>query len=174
MARQTIRSEGNKAEVEFLKLVDGARLSDNPRRGDVIVPVDGKDFYVEIKECHAKPSGTGTINQVRPIKYICCVIWAPKHGYWYVLSPDQLVRFAAEKKRGQHTEIPFECMNFSLSSLDEEYHTKCKGKNLAKVVVEAVRRGETHASLRALMNDAFQEIRAMSEKYKQAVKEHRV
>ncbi|MCH8314416.1 MAG: hypothetical protein IIA64_00450 [Planctomycetes bacterium] len=65
-------------------------------------------------------------------------------------------------------------MNFSLRSLDEEYHTKCKGKNLAKVVVEAVRRGETHASLRALMNDAFQEIRAMSEKYKQAVKEHRV
>ena len=174
MARQTIRGEGHKAEVEFVKLVDGARFSDKSKRGDVIVHVDGKDFYVEIKECHAKPGKTGTINQVRPIKYICCVIWAPEQGCWYVLSPDQLVRFAAEKPRGHHNEIPFECMNFSLRSLDEKYHTKCKGKNLAKVVVETVRRGETHASLRALMNDAFQEIRAMSEKYKQAVKEHRV
>ncbi|MCH8314418.1 MAG: hypothetical protein IIA64_00460 [Planctomycetes bacterium] len=54
MARQTIRGEGHKAEVEFVKLVDGARFSDKSKQGDVIVHVDGKDFYVEIKECHAK------------------------------------------------------------------------------------------------------------------------
>lgn len=174
MARQTIRGEGQKAKVEFLKLVDGARLSDNPKRGNVIVQVDGNDFYVQIRECHAKPGGTGSINQVRPIKYICCVVYAPLQGCWYVLSPDQLVRFAAEKPRGHHNEIPFECMNFSVRSLDEKYHTKCNGKNLEKVVVEAVRRGETHASLRALMNDALQEIRTISEKYKRSVKEHRV
>ncbi len=173
MARQAIRREGDKAEAVFLKLVNRARSSDKSKRGDVIVPVDGKDFYVEIKECHAEPNKAGTINQVRPIKYICCAIWAPEHGCWYVLSPDQLVRYAAEKSRGHHNEIPFECMNFSLRSLGEEYHTKCKGKDLETVVVEAVRRGEKHAMLRGIMNDTLREIRAISEKYKQAVKEYR-
>ena len=170
MARQTIRGEGHKAEIEFVKLVHGARFSDKSKRGDVIVQVDGKDFYVEIKYCDAEPSGTGTINQVRPIKYICCVIWAPNHGCWYVLSPDQLVRFAAEKTRGHHNEIPFECMQLSLRSLGEEYHTTCNDNDLGMVVTQAVQRGETHAPLRALMNDAMQKIRALGDKYKRAVK----
>ncbi len=74
MARQTIRGEGERAVERFINLVDGAKVSDNARLGDVIVPVDGKESYVELKECHAELGSGGTINQVRPIKYICCVI----------------------------------------------------------------------------------------------------
>lgn len=49
MERQTIRGEGEEAVERFIKLVDGAKVSDNARLGDVIVPVDGRESYVELK-----------------------------------------------------------------------------------------------------------------------------
>lgn len=115
--RQAIRLEGQGAEAAFLKLVPGSRPSTNAKLGDVLVVVDGAEHFVEIKECHANYGVSGTINQVRAIKFITCVIWAPSRDCWYVLSPDQLVLLASTKSRGQHTEIPFECMNLSLDSI---------------------------------------------------------
>jgi hypothetical protein len=87
MARQAIRNEGQKAESLFLDLVSTARHSDAARRGDAIVEVDGSDYYVELKECHASPGRGGTINQVRAIKYITCVIWAPEYATIKAPSP---------------------------------------------------------------------------------------
>jgi len=119
------------------------------------VTVDGTDSYVEIKECHAEDGCNGTINQVRAIKYICCVVWAPNHGCWYVISPDQLVGVAATKARGQHTEIPFESMNFGLRALPDALHTKCSDADLGEVVRAAIRRGRQRTDMAVGASGAY-------------------
>ena len=167
--RAAIRNEGRKAEHRFTELVREARPSDSFRRGDAIVTVDGQNAYVEVKECHANIGKGGTINQVRAIKYICCVIWAPNHDCWYVISPDQLVRLAATKDRGQHTEIPFECMNFSLTSIPDNLHTKCKDGQLTETVQEAIRRGRRNTGLHEMMRRLLEEVKSIKERYRNEV-----
>lgn len=169
MARQAIRGEGDAGEQAFLRLVSGSRASDNAKLGDVIVKVDGVEHYVEVKECHAGAGETGTINQVRSIKFIPCVVYAPIQRCWYVLSADQLVHLAASKERGQHTEIPFESMNFSLRSLDAQYHSKVADAGLADAVVAAIRRGEQASDEKALMASLLAEIEAIKKKYIKAI-----
>lgn len=171
MARQAIRGEGDKGEQAFLQLVPRSRASENAKLGDVIVKVDGVDHYVEVKECHAGAGETGTINQVRSIKFIPCVVYAPAQRCWYVLSADQLVHLAANKGRGQHTEIPFESMNFSLRSLDAQYHTKVADTGLADAVTAAIRRGVEATEERALMESLMGDIEKVKSKYIKAVRD---
>lgn len=168
--RAAIRLEGQDAERRFLDLVPDSRDSDKARKGDAIVTVDGVDSYVEIKECHAAATASGTINQVRAIKFICCVIWAPNHGHWYVISPDQLVGVAATKPRGQHTEVPFESMNFGLRSLPEELHTKSSDEQLGDVVREAIRRGRKRTDVADLLERMLGDIVALKERYRDEVR----
>lgn len=168
--RQAIRLEGQGAESAFLKLVTGSRASDNAKLGDVIVPVDRVDHYVEVKECHAEEGAGGTINQVRAIKFITCVVWAPNQRCWYILSPDQLVRLASTKSRGQHTEIPFESMNFTLGSLSEDFHSKATDAELQTKVHAAIRRGVAAGNLRDLMASLLKEIIAVKNRYIEEVR----
>lgn len=168
--RQAIRLEGQNAERRFLNLVPDSRDSDHARKGDAIVTVDGEDSYVEIKECHARATASGTINQVRAIKFICCVVWAPNHGCWYVISPDQLVGVAATKPRGQHTEIPFESMNSGLRGLPEDLHTKCSDAGLGEVVREAIRRGRRRADVAQLLEQMLDDIIDLKERYRKRVR----
>jgi hypothetical protein len=169
--RAAIRLEGQDAERRFIDLVPDARESDKAKKGDAIVSLDGLDSYVEIKECHAAATASGTINQVRAIKYICCVIWAPNHGSWYVISPDQLVGVAATKPRGQHTEIPFESMNFGLRSLPDDLHTKCSDDELGEVVGEAIRRGRKRTDVAELLERLLGDIVSLKERYREEVLE---
>jgi len=76
--RQIIRHEGDDAEKRFLKMVSGSRETNNGKNGDAIVEVDDKYYYIEIKECSSTTMNKGTINQIRPIKYIPLVIWFSK------------------------------------------------------------------------------------------------
>lgn len=168
--RQAIRLEGRGAESEFLRLVPNSRASDNAKLGDVIVSVDGSQHYVEVKECHYPAVKGDTINQVRAIKFITCVVQAPQQRCWYILSPDQLVRLAATKSRGQHTEIPFESMNFTLKSLSNEFHSKAPDAELAIRVTEAIRRGAAAENLKDLMNSLLTEIVAVKQRYIEAVR----
>jgi len=160
--RAAIRNEGNEAERRFVDLVRGARKADRARDGDAIVSLDGSDSYIEIKQCQ---SSGGTINQVRAIKYIPCVVWAPSFGGWYVLSPDQLIELALRKCRGQHNEISFECINFGLRSLPESLHTLCTDDQLSDVVHEAIRRGRKHPELEQAMRDLLNDIQSLKKEF---------
>ena len=162
--RASIRNQGNDAESRFVELVKDSRLSDSSKSGDAIVTLDGVDLYVEIKECHANKGKAGTINQVRAIKYIPCVIMAPNHECWYVISPDQLVQIAAGKSRGQHSEIPFECMNFSLN-LPDHLRTKCNDAGLSDAVHESLRRGQEVTAARHLMTELLEQIQCLRQTY---------
>ena len=169
--RASIRNEGQDAEDHFIRLVAAARASDLAKAGDAIVTVDGEDSYIEIKECHAVVGKSGTINQVRAIKYITCVVWAPGHGWWYVISPDQLVGIAAAKNRGQHTEIPFESMNFGIPNIPSDLHTRCADAELSDAVHEAVRRGRRRSDIQKAMAELLQDIQSLRSRYSHRVQQ---
>ena len=159
-----MRHDGEKTEDKFQILVPNSRESSHPKRGDVMLSLDDELAYVEVKFC-----GSRTVNQVRPIKFITCAIWAPQQDCWYVLAPDQQVLFAARKNRGHHTEIPFECMNFSLSSLTPEFYTKTSSGDLEAAIHSAIRRGREAKQLKELMDALFKEITELKKRYVEAV-----
>lgn len=165
--RQAIRNEGKPAEQAFLRLVPGSRPSDIAKLGDVVVALDCAEHYVEVKHCDSVGE---SINQVRAIKFIPCVIYAPRRNSWYILSPDQLVRLAATKSRGHHNEIPFECMNFTLGSLSDDFHSKATDAELATKLHAAIRRGAAASNLQELMTSLLQEISTVKSRYIDAVR----
>lgn len=168
MARQAIRREGDKAVTRFRQFVAGSKDTDDQKRGDAVVSVDGEDHYVEIKECHAAAHRSGTLNQVRPIKYIPLVVDAPERGCWYVIPANELVRIAATKERGQHTEIPFECMNLTLRQLEDKGF-ECADNKLSQTVIEAVRQGKQEEALQRLMVELLEKVRELGQGYKTRV-----
>jgi len=162
MARQAIRNEGNQAENKFVELVNGASISEVAALGDVIVSVDGVEHYVEIKQCGTR---SGTINQVRAIKYIPRVVWASLREKWYILPPNRLVRVAAGKERGQHTEIPFECMNLGMPVNAGIPHAMvCEDHELSAGIREAILEGERLPECRERMRLLLQDICELRER----------
>ena len=95
---------------------------------------------------------------------------------FHVMSPDQLVRLASTPKRGsttkrgQHNEIPFECVNFSINSLKSQYHTRCNDQNLAEEVAKAVRQGRQYPRIKTAMSELMIEICQLRETYLERVK----
>ena len=168
MERQAIRLQGETAEKFFRRLVPSAQPPHSESRGDARITVDGQEYHVEIKECHALPGRSGTINQIRPIKYITLVVYAPRRECWYVVPPNDLVYLAAQKSRGQHTEIPFECMNLTIRQLDDQGF-KCIDADLPARVFEAVRKGKRDAETRKTMTNLFSAIKALRQEYKQKI-----
>ena len=163
MEMQRIRGEGTKAEQRFRQLVPFAGPRHSERSGDATVTVDGHEHHVEIKMCR-----TSTINQIRPIKFIVLAVYAPNRGCWYVVPPNDLVHIAARKDRGQHTEIPFECMNLTISQLDDQGF-KCIDEDLPERVREAVRKGERDTETRKIMEELLIVIKKLNRMYKQKI-----
>lgn len=165
--RQSIRNEGEGAEFRFLQFVSGARASESASAGDAVVDVEGLPSYVEVKQCDSK-----TINQVRPVKYIPCVVWLTSRdpAMWLVFSPDDLLRIAASKKRGQHTELAFECMNISVTNSLLDHPGLCvSDSQLDLAVRNAIRRGRAarlHMEATELLR---RELRALAERFSKRI-----
>ena len=167
-----IRHDSDEAEAQFDRFVQSAMPSDNAKDGDRIVIADNQRGYVEIKQCTAPWGKTGTINQVRAIKCIPLVIWAKARNCWFVIPADELVRIAAGKSRGQHTEVSFESMNLSLKGNDAEWHQfRCTDGELNERVVAAVRRAREKKDILALMQNLKGELSVLNQKYKDKVRE---
>lgn len=167
---QRIRNEGEEAEQRFDDLVTSSGQPLDAKLGDRTVRIGADTHHIEIKRCRAPADKSGTINQVRAIKFIPMAIWAPVRDVWYVISPGDLVRMAASKSRGQHTEIPFECMNLSLpaaTSRSAEHWLKfqCADEDLEEAVNDAILAGSREANLKAAMSDLLAELKGLRSKY---------
>jgi len=68
--------------------------------------------YVEVKKATA-----ATLNQVRAVKYIPLVAFHEPSDTWYVVPAHIIVCLVATKRRGQHTENPFESATLNIFSL---------------------------------------------------------
>lgn len=62
------------------------------------------DALLEGRPVEVKQASTNTLNQVRPVKYLPLVVLDTRTSGWYVVPPDEVVRLAAQRGRGQHTD----------------------------------------------------------------------
>lgn len=165
MARQAIRHEGDNAERSFRRLVKNSRSSPDSKRGDALVLVDNEWYFVEIKECHSN-----TINQVRAIKFISLIIYSPENSPpWVVIPPHEVVKLVSAKSRGQHTEIPFESANLSLSQLPDSF--RCDDGGLEQKVIQAIRDGSNFAEVKETMENLRNELVELGSRTKTKVAE---
>ncbi len=102
-----ISGGGADAESQFLLLTGAAPAL---RAGDGDAILDG--HLVEVKR-----ASSVTLNQVRATKYITLVAYEVGADAWYVVPAHEVVRHVSRKRRGQHTENPFESATLSLRNL---------------------------------------------------------
>lgn len=160
-----ISRDGRNAEALFLELVAGSTRAASAALGDPVVIVDGQPTTVEVKKC--KPKGkSGTINQVRAIKFIPLAVYNPATNCWYVIPATELVRLASAKQRGQHTEISFESMNLSLRQISD---WSCSPAQLDDAVRAAIRFDRAQKECRAAMVALLAEIKKLSAERRTAV-----
>ena len=91
--------------------ITGASPTDRAALGDAVL--DG--VTVEIKATKK----TVTLNQVRAVKYLPLVVWFAAEDAWYVIPAHRIVAIVSGRKRGQHTENPFESATLNLKRLTE-------------------------------------------------------
>jgi hypothetical protein len=102
-----ISGGGADAESQFLLLTGATRAL---RAGDGDAILDG--HLIEVKR-----ASSVTLNQVRATKYITLVAYEVHTDAWYVVAAHEVVRHVSRKRRGQHTENPFESATLSLRNL---------------------------------------------------------
>lgn len=153
-----ISSGGREAEQRFRALT-GASVSNRSADGDALL----EGHNIEIKKASKQ-----TINQVRPVKYLpLVVLYTPSDDFdeWYVVPPNQVVRLAAEKGRGQHTENPFESVTLSVNKIGDYAVSE---ENLHLATLEAIQEGESNQALKEAMREIRQksaDLASWSKKY---------
>ena len=130
-----ISKSGKSAEESFRKIT-GASKSPKSSIGDAILC----GYAIEVKK-----ASSNTINQVRAVKWIPLVVRDDKHDEWYVIPAPDVVELVSLKKRGQHTENPFESATLSVAKIERFRVEKSELKNC---VLRAVARGEKFSVLR--------------------------
>ena len=137
-----ISFRGRFAEQLFLNRT-GAEKSPSASAGDAII--DGN--AIEIKRAK-----TNTINQVRAVKYnVLAIYYCPNEipPSWYIVPPDMVCRLVSRKRRGQHTENPFESSTLNIKDLaDYQIHDETQ---LRESVLKAVRKGAQYPDLQDAM-----------------------
>ena len=140
-----ISGAGDSAEEQFFYYTS-ARKPDRAAEGDAVI--DGR--IVEIKQ-----ASSVTINQVRAVKYIPLVVLDTRRNRWFVVPPDDVVRLVSRKKRGQHTENPFESATLSVNNIGQ--HEIGDPTELHAAVLAAAAKGDKWPELRSAMVDVKQQ-----------------
>lgn len=132
-----ISGGGRSAEVLFRRMT-GAAPAERAAQGDALL--DGRP--VEVKR-----ATTVTLNQVRAVKYLPLVVYHLPAEQWYVVPAHVVVGQVSRKRRGQHTENPFESATLSLKNLDA-WKIVDPGR-LRDATVEAIAASDGYPELRA-------------------------
>ena len=136
---------GDNAEVKFIALT-GADKSIAAAQGDAVL--DGHPIEV-------KQATKNTLNQVRAVKYIPLVVLYVPTEQWYVVPAHVVVAAVSQKRRGQHTENPFESATLNVNSLGAyrvDDPAQLRERTLAAVLESA-----KYPELRDLMREILQE-----------------
>ena len=164
-----ISKDGRKAEDAFILLVPSARKSDSKAAGDCVVTAGGEDYYIEVKKCGTKG---GTVNQVRPIKFIPLVVRVPsgvreRAEGWYVIPPDRLLRDALGRNRGQHSELSLENMTVSLYRKSNGYESfRTAPNDVAEAVERACLVRRSSEKVLILLDNLKGDLRELVERYR--------
>jgi hypothetical protein len=151
-----ISKTGKQVEAEYRRIT-GATKPARATLGDAVV--DG--WNIEVKK-----ASSNTLNQVRAVKFIPLAVKDTRSNQWYVVPAPDIVRLVAEKKRGQHTENPFESSTLSLASLGA---FRVKKSELLSKTRQAITKGKRHPKLRAEMARILKESRALADESRKRV-----
>lgn len=141
---------GTPTERMFRELT-GATTPRNRSDGDAYL----FGHYVEVKLCTSE-----SVKQVRPCRY--CTLAVSDGVAWYVVPANDVVRFAMNTSRGQHTENPFECFCPEMSRV-----RPYRADDLTRACRDAMGRSDRYIELRRIMrrvairaHDLTEEIRS--------------
>lgn len=154
-----ISSTGDQVEQEYRDLT-GASETERAALGDAVL--DGN--FVEIKK-----ASSVTINQVRAVKYIPIVIYSTKEEAWFVVPAHEVVVQCATRKRGQHTENPFESATLNLNKLGD-FRLDSAGE-LRQATLDAIDEAAEYPELRELMEKVLTDSKALAARSKEEVSE---
>jgi len=153
-----ISGDGADAEQRFRDLT-GAHTAPSASAGDAVLG----DVIVEIKKC-----GTPTVNQVRAVKYLPIVCLDTRADRWFVVPAHEVVRLVARKRRGQHTENPFESATLSLNDLTAFVVAE---SDLADRVRQAAASSATYPGLKNAMLEVLARSESLAERSRNDVAE---
>lgn len=143
-------------EAEFRRIT-GAKKPSHAKLGDAVI--DGCNIEV-------KKASSNTLNQVRAVKFIPLVVKDTRSNQWYVVPAPDIIRLVAVKKRGQHTENPFESSTLSISALKE---FQVRRSDLLPKTRRAISKGKRHPELHAEMTRVLKESRALADKSRKRI-----
>ena len=101
-------SGGGRSAEDLFRQLAGAVPAGRAAQGDALL----QGHPVEIKR-----ATSDTLNQVRAVKYLPIVVHFAPADEWYVVPAHVVVAAVSRKRRGQHTENPFESATLSLRNL---------------------------------------------------------
>lgn len=146
-----ISGSGRSAE-ELFRALTGAEPAERAAQGDALL----EGFPIEIKRATST-----TLNQVRAVKYLPIVVHYAPTDEWYVVPAHIVVAAVSQKRRGQHTENPFESATLSLGKLgawkiDSELE-------LRDATLEAIAKSDQFPELRKAMQDVLSGSRQLAD-----------
>ena len=100
-------------------------------KGDVCFPHSSEKIIIEVKK--------NTGNQVRPLLYNVLVVHDVESNSYYVIPPNDVMREASSRNRGQHSEIALESFNLGMSK-GRKAKYKVNG-SLDEAVIKAYEQG---------------------------------
>lgn len=130
-----ITKDGDSTESALEKLVPCARINPDKSalgasKGDMIVELDGREEYVEVKK--------STLNQSRVYKYITIVAKDPSANYWISIPPHEALKLAYGRK-GQHAINAFECMSLGKATARKFEKFRCTPESLGSRIKQGIR-----------------------------------
>jgi hypothetical protein len=146
-----ISGGGRSAEQTFREYT-GATKPLRASLGDAIL----EGHPVEIKRATAS-----TLNQVRAVKYIPLIAYQEPSDSWYVIPAHAVVAAVGGKRRGQHTENPFESATLNVNSLGQ-FRVDDPGE-LRSRTLDAIEASTRYPELKQEMQRVLQESRRLAD-----------
>lgn len=117
------------------------------------------DAWLEGHVVEVKAAGGDMVAQVRAVKYLPVVVYHRPLEQWYVVPPEVVVAQVAHRRRGMHSENPFECSFLQLKALARQrVPTAC----LREATVAAIRSGASYPALAELMSQVLVDSRDLA------------
>lgn len=145
-------SGGGRSAEELFRQLTGAQPAERAAQGDALL----EGYPVEVKRATSV-----TLNQVRAVKYLPIVVHYAPADEWYVVPAHVVVAAVSQKRRGQHTENPFESATLSLRSLGAWRIDNAR--QLRDATLEAIAESDRYPDLREAMDAVLRESRGLAD-----------
>jgi hypothetical protein len=145
-------SGGGRSAEELFREMTGALPAERAAQGDALL----EGHPVEVKRATSV-----TLNQVRAVKYLPLVVYYAPDDDWYVIPAHVVVAGVSQKRRGQHTENPFESATLSLNNL-RAWRLE-EATRLRAATLEAIAVSDEYPELRTAMQEVLRESRDLAD-----------